>query len=1404
MFVTRVRRAVARSLPVCLAALLAHTAQAQVPPVVPGFPHNVSCTPGQLLYRQVGLDRVTNIIYHNGRIYSNNVGGSDRREWLFTNPNDPASLAIVNTANMPFMTDSGNHAHTKSGDYAGGALGMYFRRVSPGVNANGDEMPAADRFYSVQTEPAGGSMHRLYWPWATPFNWIQYGANSGSARLWRANQLLAEWQPLADHGVAGNSILVGNLLFIISDASMLGVLVYDIGPTFETPPRQPQLLDKFTGPVGAYLGAVWQNYLVLAGGADQTKMFVIDYADPTDLRLVATIDLTGNQALDAGTNVPYVQTQDQYVFARRHKVDMESLQPVLQFDEVGNNRPAGSVAGQLDMSQYNLPVGQFLITGSYSFAGRDGVGVWCHQATPDTRAPYIGYHIPRPGQTNYPVGAPISLIIAEELESFTIINGVTVSVRPIGGQPVDAWTSFSHDGVLTITPKQYLLPNTTYEVIVAAGGIKDISGNGIEPYTFSFSTGGSVAGGNAAPNIANFVAAPGPVTPGQSVNFTATATDPEGDALQYRFSFGDGTPAGAWSSSATASHAFASNGHYQVKVQVRDLKPGGATSTVSDALTVTATNAVPANLPTNSSTMALDATRRQVWVVNPDNDSVSRLGADTRALQLEVQLGALTGATGAVHPTSVAVAANGDVWVTARELDRVLVLSNAGALLSSIDTGYGSAPQAVAMSRDGARAYVTLNGRGATDAGNGQLVRYATATRSEVSRVELGPSARAIAITADASRVFVSRFISREHYGEVWEVNGNTMALRRTLPLWRDRGLRGLDSGGSDGPGVPNYVSGLVLSPQQDWLWYTAIKDDTYRGEFFRLGSNYNLPLTHDSTLRPVLGRIDLGPATPTEPGQANDGASRTRVDVDNADSPSALAFSPRGDYAFVALQGNDLVAVFDDLAIRNGIGRSSLWRLSVGSAPQGLLFDATANALWVQNFLSRNVSVYPLANFIASGDRAVTVTTAASSNLEGLPPTVLSGKRTFYFAGNRTDGQNKMSFEGYLSCASCHLDGAQDGRTWDFTQRGEGLRNTATLQGRSGTSHGNVHWSGNFDEIEDFILDIVNQFRGKGMLPAGQLPNPALGAPNHGRSAELDALGDYVASLGTAHFPKSPYRAANGTLSANATAGASVFATLQCGNCHAPSRGYTDSALPNGTLHDVGTLRNSSGQRLGQPLTGIDTPTLHGIWSTAPYFHDGSADNLDKVFAIAGGRMLQAEAATLGGGAYVPQYGDINGDSSFHGDMVSLDTDGASVTFAAVDGGSGGNGAVEMRFWPGSPGTLRLTVNGSFTRDLVFPQQRTHFEWLRGRFEDVPLNAGTTNTIEIRRIQVGSWQGIGLDDITVSTAADRLKAQPHRAALALSGTDMARLKAYLLELDGRNAQGVVEPSDVIFANGFD
>lgn len=1367
---------------------------AQVPAVTPAFPTNVTGTPGTLLFRQIGLNRVTNIAYHNGFIYTHEVAAANPRRWRFTTPANPASLTIEATgANVVGnFSDHGTHGHYKVGDWLGGQFAANIRRDPTAVNQNLLQgMPGFN--YLTPTQPGDG-LTRMYYPWGLAFNWIEYGAVTGYGYIYRgtetSGQPLMQWPALAQHGVAGNSILLGNLLFITSDESNMGILCYDISPVFQTPAQPPTLLDKLSGPVGAYIVAPWQNYLLLSR-RDTNTLDVIDYSDPTNLRFVTSISTAGNPSRDRGNGLGYIQCQDNFAFADRHKINMETFQTVLELDEMDvGGRPAGSVGGQLDTSQHLMPLGNLLVSGGYSVAGADGVGVWIHDSQPDTRAPYVGYHIPRPGQTNFPRGAPISLLIHENLESYTILNGTTVTLRRVDQvTPVNCIVSFSYDDVLTITPVSYLEENQSYVVEIAPGGIKDVSGNGITGYSFTFSTGGSVAGGNASPQITSFAGTPSPAVPGSEVTFTAAATDADaGDVLEYRFTFGDAGGVREWSTDASATHVYANAGHYGVKVQVRDVRSGTPLSSVSQTGTVAVAAAPPAVRPAKSSPIAIHPASRRVWVVNPDNDSVTRIDADTRTVIGEHDLNAMLGIPGSIDPRSVAIDAGGHAWITCRDADRVLVLSEAGALVQSISLPYASAPMGVAITPDGATAFITLEGRG-------QLVRFNTATRAQTGSLASLTMPRAVAITADGARVLVTRFISGEEFGQVYDVNASTMALTRTIPLHRDRGR----DGSSAGRGVPNYVSSITISPDGLYAYYTAVKSNTHRGVFFNQTDDTNDPLDPDNTIRALVGRISLVSNDEPQVTQINS----YRVDVDNSESPTSIEFTPSGDYFFVSVQGNNHVAVFDDLLLRQFpttlSAKTTKGRFATGLAPQGLAFDAATNRLFSADFMGRSVTVHELGAFLSFGNRTTNRVAIPTVTTDKLPPQVLHGKRIFYQAADASGLSTlpTMSLEGYISCASCHVDGQHDGMTWDFTQRGEGFRNTTDLRGRGGVAHGNVHWSANFDEIQDFILDIVNEFGGgPGLLPAGEQANPSLGAPNAGRSANLDALAAYVTSLGSEHLPRSPHRGSSGARTPSADAGETVFVAQNCTSCHAGSR-FTDSAVGTAVLRDTGTRRTSSGQRLGSPLTGIDTPTLLGLWASAPYFHDGSAKTLDEVFRVAGGTIYQAEDATLGAGVYLPGYPRLNEDSSMHGQMVYL-SNGETVTFSGVQGGStSGPGDIELRwaapYWEAG-GTVTVTVNGqafqvNVTRPFGIGQPGDH--WQRLRIENVPLTAGTTNTIIV---SASATQDSGFDELVVTTPDDRTAAYAHRRVLSLGTTDQNNLRDYLLQLDGSSAAPPTNP----------
>ena len=252
----------------------------------------------------------------------------------------------------------------------------------------------------------------------------------------------------------------------------------------------------------------------------------------------------------------------------------------------------------------------------------------------------------------------------------------------------------------------------------------------------------------------------------------------------------------------------------------------------------------------------------------------------------------------------------------------------------------------------------------------------------------------------------------------------------------------------------------------------------------------------------------------------------------------------------------------------------------------------------------------------------------------ERLTAQVLKGKQFFYDARDP-----RLALDRYMSCATCHNDGGQDGRVWDLTGMGEGLRNTIALNGRAAMAHGFLHWSANFDELQDFEGQIRALAGGTGLMSDTafntQTRSQPLGTAKAGVSADLDALAAYVTSLST--FRSSPYRNADGTLTAEAVAGRTVFTNANCGSCHSGAN-FTSSGAA--TLMNVGTLKPTSGMRLNATLTGIDPPTLRDAWATAPYLHDGSAATIaDAVRAHTSITLSAADVAAVS--AYVQQIGN-------------------------------------------------------------------------------------------------------------------------------------------------------------------
>ena len=809
-------------------------------------------------------------------------------------------------------------------------------------------------------------------------------------------------------------------------------------------------------------------------------------------------------------------------------------------------------------------------------------------------------------------------------------------VRVSGGDAIAGQLSVDQNNI-NFAPDDPLADLTTYEVKVC--GIRDLVGNAGGCHTSTFTT----AYIDRTPPTCRLDAW-APVLTGRERSYAPAATEHEPTA--YTWDFGNGETVGPQEEEAAAV-TYTAPGRYPVTLRVSNANGRGACSSVQ------VVHAPPTATPPVSSSSIITVSTAGTWdayVANPDNDTVTRISGDLKRWEKAV----------GDHPRTLAAAPNGNVWVANQGSDDITILNRRGLVFKTIDLGYGAAPYGLVFAPDGAAAYVTLTGKG-------RLLKLSP-DGAVTAELALPARPRGIAVSGDSSRILVTRFVSAfaetGAVGQVYDIDAATFTLTRTVDLAFDPG----PDSESGGRGVPNYLSQIRIAPDGETAWIPSKKDNMARG-LFRDGKM----LTFESQTRAIVSQIDL---------TANAEALDRRIDFNDRDLAQSLVFTPGGDAFIVAFQGSNALEVW------NANGRNRMSDLDIGQAPQGLALTPDGRRLYVHNFLDRSVSVYDSSGLLdGSADELTLVTTVPTVGTESLAANVLAGKRIFYNAADP-----RMSLDGYLSCASCHLDGGADGMVWDRTQFGEGLRNTIDLRGRRGANGGLVHWTANFDEIQDFEHDIRDSFGGSGFMAdadfrTGTRDEP-LGDPKAGVSAELDALAAYITSL--SEVPDSPYRASDGSLTAAGLTGRTVVRDKGCARCHAGAD-FTDDLI-----HDVDTVASSSGQASGAPLAGINTPTLRGLWLSAPYLHNGSLATLAAVLDGAthmGGALTGEEKSALE--AYLLQ---IDGKES----GVTGPSDVTLRLMPASIGENGGRTTVTARLSAASTEATTVTVSAAAVSPAV------------------------------------------------------------------------------------------------------
>ena len=593
--------------------------------------------------------------------------------------------------------------------------------------------------------------------------------------------------------------------------------------------------------------------------------------------------------------------------------------------------------------------------------------------------------------------------------------------------------------------------------------------------------------------------------------------------------------------------------------------------------------------PAVSSTIALTSDDTALWVVNPDADSVSVLDPASRQLLAEVPLGPPPGvdpATGryepSVAPRALAILP-GDrkVYVAGQAANRVLVIDTATrAVVGSIPVAVD--PTAVVAANDGSAVYVVSH--------ESALVTKIDPRRDAVvGTLAVGEHPWGASLSADGRWLYVSQFLL--HPG-VTVIDTARFAVRNTVELAEEP--PDPVNGKLVANGVPRGVYQAVPRPGAGDVWMPhlllAIKtpepDLDFESTVFPTVST----LAPDGTREGK--RLLFQPlGVPGAAGAFNDVIS----------GPRAIAFTPDGKLALLADSGSDDVMVFDG---DTGNERMLVRPLPL-AMPDGIVVDHAGRYAYVDGRNSHDVAVLKLAP--DDPIEPVTVDGDAIERLgaDPMPDELRLGQRLFYSA-NSSAFPITQNF--WVSCASCHLEGQTDAVTWRFFV---GPRDTPSNAGGP-INTGFLLRQALRNSIVDYDTTI-NVEQG-GFFHRGD-PNEA---------PLFDALSKFVNYA--IPFPQNPNRAADGTLTPAQQRGQTIFA-VRCASCH-PGDYFTDSGAGNPTLdlagpillHDVGTCVTSGfpDQPAPDEVIGkmhsacdFDTPSLRGVFATAPYFHDGSAATL-------------------------------------------------------------------------------------------------------------------------------------------------------------------------------------------------
>jgi hypothetical protein len=292
---------------------------------------------------------------------------------------------------------------------------------------------------------------------------------------------------------AASCIAVGNRLYLGEQDAGMGQSILDIGD-----PLNPKLLAvNVDANTEMYSQVVNGNLLLVAGRSQAFKVYDISNDKITLLGRV-----------QEAQGMSYIHFQDGIVqagsngFARGAnnmggegywKIDIHDPKNPKVIKHIDTHGTAGGdplLANKNYHLDWNVPFGNFIFSSDDMMFGS---GVFAHAEEPDTLPAKVNMVNPRAGATGQPLTTRIGLTFTDQITPESIGPGALGLYAEGSAAPLEGYYTVAQ-GLVGFSPKQPLLANTTYHIVVKKGGFRDFAGNPIDSAWESvFSTGSTVA-----------------------------------------------------------------------------------------------------------------------------------------------------------------------------------------------------------------------------------------------------------------------------------------------------------------------------------------------------------------------------------------------------------------------------------------------------------------------------------------------------------------------------------------------------------------------------------------------------------------------------------------------------------------------------------------------------------------------------------------------------------------------------------------------------------------------------------------------------------------------------------------------------------------------------------------------